>query len=166
MLSIGWTDHVVGCSLPHQPNCYISQPILTMMEANANADDQDNLVVDTTLNGDTAFVDIKCDDEATQYNNVYCSIANENFRAGECVEFVEPIRIGDTNFYSNVGCILRVDQRSNPQRVLVSLFLTVNDVIGIAHHQPPLYRERVRSRESVKTRLMPRISLLVPDVPV
>jgi hypothetical protein len=101
----------------------------TMM--NAAATDADA----TNLNANTAFSDIKWD-EGTQWNNVYCSTAKENFRAGESVELDPPIQITGTNYYAQVGAILRVDQQCDQQRVLLSLFLDVTPDMGIRHDPP------------------------------
>jgi hypothetical protein len=98
---------------------------------NAAATDADA----TNLNANTAFSDIKWD-EGTQWNNVYCSTAKENFRAGESVELDPPIQITGTNYYSQVGAILRVDQQCDQQRVLLSLFLDVTPDMGIRHDPP------------------------------
>jgi hypothetical protein len=121
-----------------------------MMNAGAAPDDLAD--ADPNLNTDTAFTDIKWD-EATQFNNVYCPVANENFRAGESVEIQPPIQITGTNYYSPVGAILRVDQQRNPQRVLLSLFLNVTPDMGI-NHEPPDYREYIQypSQQVVWTR--------------
>lgn len=51
----------------------------------------------TNLNANTSFSDIKWD-EASQWNTVYCPVANENFRAGESVELDPPMPITGTNF--------------------------------------------------------------------
>jgi hypothetical protein len=98
----------------------------------------------TNLNGDTAFDNIKCDDEDTQWNNVYCPSARINLRAGESVELEPPVRITGTNYFSTVAAIPRVDQ-STPQRVLLSLFLPVvtGEMLGI-QHEPPMYRDYVQ----------------------
>jgi hypothetical protein len=89
----------------------------------------------TNLNGNTVFSDIKLD-EGTQWINVYSPTAEENFRAGESVRLEPPVAIGGTPYYSEVGAILMVDPRPNPQRVLLSLFLNLPDGIQICHEPP------------------------------
>jgi hypothetical protein len=96
----------------------------------------------TIINAVSEFSDIKCDDE-NQWNNVYCSMAAENFRAGESVEVDPPIQIDNTNYSASVGAILRVNQHSNPPRVLLSLFLNVTADMGI-RHEPPDYQDYVQ----------------------
>jgi hypothetical protein len=108
--------------------------------------DHDNLVdgdANPRLNADMPFCDIKGDDEATQWNNVYCPLATENFRAGESVEVEPPIQIAGTDYIAPVAAILRVSQQSNPQRVLLSLFLSVTQEMGI-RNEPPSTREYVQ----------------------
>ena len=80
------------------------------------------------LSGITQFSEITLD-TANENSTVYCSIAAENFRAGESVEIDPPVSVSPQNFVSEVGAILKVDQRSDPQRVLLSLFLNLRDDI-------------------------------------
>lgn len=96
---------------------------------------------DTNLYADVAFSDIKWD-EATQWNNIYCPVATENFRAGESVEIDPPIEIGGArNFRSHVGTILQVNQQSNPQRVLLSLFINITPDMGVPPQDSPRDRD-------------------------
>jgi hypothetical protein len=82
-----------------------------------------------------AITDIKWD-EGSQWNNVYCSIADENFRAGESVEVEPPIQT--VPYYSKVCAILQVKQQCTPQRVLLSLFLNASVDMKILQPQPHL----------------------------
>ena len=77
-------------------------------------------------------------------STVYCSIAAENFRAGESVEIDPPVSVSPQNFVSEVGAILKVDQRSDPQRVLLSLFLNLRDDMEIDRHSPPSHRNYIQ----------------------
>ena len=97
---------------------------------------------DTNLTAVTAFDDIKCH-EGTPWNSVYCSTAEESFRAGESVELEPPIHFAG-NHHAPVGAILRVDQQANPQRVLLSLFLKVTADMGIRRHEPPESRPYIQ----------------------
>jgi hypothetical protein len=85
-----------------------------MMNAAAAAAENDGV----DLNADTDFSDIQFD-EVTPWNNVYCPEANQNFRAGESVELRHPVQITATNYKSQVGAILKVNQQCNPQRLLL-----------------------------------------------
>ena len=107
--------------------------ISTMMNATVAADPEPN------LNCFTAFSDIKLDQDSPN-NTVYCSSAEENFRAGESVELDPPVAIH--NYGSHVGAILKVNQQSTPQSVLLSLFVNVTDDMQIVH-QPPRFRDFV-----------------------
>jgi hypothetical protein len=102
-----------------------------MMNAAAAAAENDGV----DLNADTDFSDIKFD-EVTPWNHVYCPEANQNFRAGESVELRLPVRIPGTNYNSQVGAILQVNQQCNPQRLLLSLFLDVTPDMRIKHNPP------------------------------
>jgi hypothetical protein len=94
----------------------------------------------TNLNANTSFSDIKWD-EASQWNTVYCPVAKENFRAGESVELDPPMPIIGTNFSSRVGAILRVCQQGEPQRVLLSLFISLAPEMGVPHQDSPQDRD-------------------------
>jgi hypothetical protein len=91
------------------------------------------------------FSDIKCDEESP-CNNVHCSTAADNFRAGESVELKQSVHIfrhdHGGNYSSHVGAILKVNQQSHPQQVLLSLFLDVSDDMGISL-QAPDYRNYI-----------------------
>jgi hypothetical protein len=91
--------------------------------------------VATRLNSSTAFADIKWD-KTTQWNTVYCSNAQENFRAGESVQLHPPVNLIGTTYISEVGAILKVNAASNPPRVLLSLFLNLSKDMAV-RHQPP-----------------------------
>ena len=104
-----------------------------MMNAAAAAAEDEGV----DLNADTDFSNIQFD-EATQWNNVYCPEANQNFRAGESVELRHPVRVTRTNYNSQVGAILRVNQQCNPQRLLLLLFLDVTPVFFVTFSIPCL----------------------------
>ena len=106
----------------------LNRVISTMSNA-ATLSPQDLIVVGS-------FDDIRCDNN-NPWNHVYCSTAYENFRAGESVEVEPPVVINGTTYASRVGAILRVDQHHNPPRVLLSLFLSITNDMGIRQHQPP-----------------------------
>ena len=82
-------------------------------------------------------------DIVTGHSTVYCARAGETFRAGESVEIDPPVLFSTPNFRSEVGAILKVDQRSDPQRVLLSLFLNLHDDMEIGRHNPPSHRDYV-----------------------
>jgi hypothetical protein len=106
----------------------------------------------SNLNVVLSFSDIKCDEE-NPWNNVHCSMAEDNFRVGESVELQQPIDIRPGDFVSHVGAILKVNQHSNPQQVLLSLFLDVSENMRI-NVQPPDYRNYIQypSQQLVWTR--------------
>ena len=111
---------------------------------NAAAVAQEDLADGAThLNSDMAFSDIKLD-EASQFNNVFCPVANENFRSGESVDLEPAIPIPGTNYRSQVGAILRVSQQGTPQTVLLSLFINVIPEMGVAHQDSPDDRDYVQ----------------------
>jgi hypothetical protein len=87
-----------------------------MRAANANNDTHSGI-----LNHRMPFDEIRSNETSTKWNAVHCSIAGEYFRAGESVEVDPPVHID--NYVAKVAAILKVDQQSSPQRVLLSLFL-------------------------------------------
>jgi hypothetical protein len=108
-----------------------SQANSTMMNGTAATAENDGV----DLNANTDFRDIQLD-EVTPWNHVYCPEANQNFPAGESVELRPPVQITGTNYNSQVGSILKVNQPCNPQRLLLSLFLDVTPGMHIEHFPP------------------------------
>ena len=113
-------------------------PLLTMMLA-ANAGNETGHA--NHLNNRLPFNIIKCDESITKWNTVFCSLAQENFRAGETVELSPPVHIN--NYVAQVASILKVDQQSSPQRVLLSLFLDVTSEMKIKQLKSPAHRSYI-----------------------
>ena len=77
----------------------------------------------------TAFADIKRD--VVGRNIVYCSTPQDNFSAGESVEIDPPFLIPGSTYSAQVATILMVNQQSTTQMVLLSLFISRTDEMGI-----------------------------------
>jgi hypothetical protein len=92
------------------------------------------------LNCRMQFHDIKCAEGTTRWNTVHCTNAQENFRAGDSVELSPSVHIN--NYVAQVAAILKVNQQSSPQTVLLSLFLTVSQEMNI-RLKPPNNRSYV-----------------------
>ena len=105
---------VVEAKMQHS----FSRPVLTMMVAA-----EGNEIGFANLNILTTFNEIRCDSSMNQWNTIHCSMAQENFRAGESVKLAPPVHLH--NYVAQVAAILQVYQQSEPQRVLLSLFTSV-----------------------------------------